>query len=322
MFMSLIICTKNRAAQLDVCLKKLAAALPPPCEMEVVLVDNGSTDATAGVIEQFAAALPFKVTRAYDDKPGLGLARNVGLAAARGEWLLFTDDDCYVETDFFRNFFDFVNLSAASDGQAKEIRYGSGPVLPFDEHHDPRIASLAVEKIKLIAAKTLMGAGAIQGANMFFHRSVFTSVGGFNARMGSGTPFACEDIEMAARASLAGFLGAQVPFFKVTHHHKRLIGSVEAQTTVESYDFGRGAYYASLMDQGIPQVWRLWEAGSQLQNMVDPKFRERLVRELEGAARYLEALPAMISPQGGKPATSPATPAPNGQAGKASSAGG
>ncbi|MGH6684274.1 MAG: glycosyltransferase family 2 protein, partial [Pseudolabrys sp.] len=95
MLMSLIICTKNRAAQLDVCLKELAAALPPPCEMEVILVDNGSTDATAGVIAQFAAASPFKVSRAYVGKPGLGLARNAGLAAAHGEWLLFTDDDCY-----------------------------------------------------------------------------------------------------------------------------------------------------------------------------------------------------------------------------------
>src|SRR5665213_4145334 len=108
MFMSLIICTKNRAAQLDVCLKELVAASAPPCEMEVILVDNGSTDATAGVIEHFAATSPFTVTRAYGDRPGLGLARNVGLAAAKGEWLLFTDDDCYVETDFFRNFFDFV----------------------------------------------------------------------------------------------------------------------------------------------------------------------------------------------------------------------
>ena len=304
MFMSLIICTKNRAEQLQVCLKELAAASVPPCEMEVILVDNGSTDASGRVIEEFAAASPFGVSCVYCENPGLGLARNVGLAAAKGEWLLFTDDDCYVEPGFFRNFFDFVNLSAASDGQAKDIRYGSGPIAPYDARHDPRIASLAVETIRVIPAKTLLGAGVVQGANMFFHRSVFNSVGRFNERMGSGTPFACEDIEMAARASLAGFIGAQVPFFKVIHHHKRLIGSAEAESTVESYDYGRGAYFASLMDRGVSQVWRMWESRCQLHSVADPKFRARLVRELEGAANYLAGLPA-VAVKNSKPAITP-----------------
>ena len=291
MFMSLIICTKDRAPQLRDCLKEVAAASPPPCEMEIVIVDNGSRDDTPSVIADFAAASALKVERVLCQTPGLGRARNAGLAVAKGEWVLFTDDDCYGETAFFENFFGFADLAAASDGQAKDIRYGGGPVQPYDGQHDPRIASLAVEKIKLIAPKTLMGPGTIQGANMFFHRSIFENVGRFNERMGSGTPFACEDIEMAARASWAGYLGAQVPFFKVVHHHKRLIGSVEAQATVEQYDFGKGAYLASLMQSGIFDIWRLWEACSPLQYMSDPKFRARLVRELEGAANYLKALP-------------------------------
>jgi hypothetical protein len=71
------------------------------------------------------------------------------------------------------------------------------------------------------------------------------------------------------------------------------------------------------MDKGIPQVWRLWESRSQLQNMADPKFRERLVREFEGAARYLETLPAILAQN--KPAVAPA---PESHTGKVKSAGG
>jgi hypothetical protein len=95
---------------------------------------------------------------------------------------------------------------------------------------------------------------------------------------------------MATRASLDGFVGALVPFFKVTHHHRRLRGSAEANATVESYDYGRGAYYASLIERGIADVWKLWEKNSEMQHFGHAKFRERLVRELEGAASYLKAM--------------------------------
>ena len=81
-----------------------------------------------------------------------------------------------------------------------------------------------------------------------------------------------------------------MPFFKVVHHHKRLIGSAEADRVVESYDYGRGAYYASLIDRGIPQAWKFWESRSEMLRGRDPLYRIRLAREFEGAARYLSAL--------------------------------
>ena len=288
--MSLIICTKDRAPQLQQCLKEIASASIPPCDFEIVLVDNGSKDSTRSVIQDFADTASLNVECVECESPGSGLAKNFGISASKGEWLLFTDDDCYVEKAYFLNFFEFVKACSTSTEATKEIRYGSGPIVLYDQQHDPRVANLTIEKIKFIPPKSLLAAGIVQGANMFFHRSVFQNVGQFNEKMGAGTPFPCEDIEMAARASLAGFLGAQVPFFKVIHHHKRLIGSAEANATVESYDYGRGAYYASLINSGFPQFWQLWESCSQLQNIKNPYFRMRLVRELEGAANYLKAL--------------------------------
>jgi glycosyltransferase involved in cell wall biosynthesis len=288
MFMSLIVCTKDRAPQLQLCLKEIAAAAPPPCAWEIVLVDNGSSDATESVIAEFAETPGLNVTRVDCAQPGLGRARNVGIAAAKGEWLLFTDDDCYIEKTFLQNFHEFAMAVGAPE--AKPIRYGAGPILLYDARHDPRIANLAIDTIRLIPPNTLVPPGAVQGANMFFHSSIFRRIGGFNDKMGSGTPFACEDIEMAARASFAGFLGAQLPFFKVVHHHKRLAGSAEANRIVDSYDYGRGAYFASLIDKGYLQVWKLWEARSQLLHDKDPLYRVQLAREFEGAAKYLNAL--------------------------------
>jgi glycosyltransferase involved in cell wall biosynthesis len=290
MFMSLIVCTKNRASQLQLCLNEIAATAIPACDLEVVLVDNGSEDSTNDVIDAFAGKSPVKVSKVFCKNPGLGRARNAGLAAAKGEWLLFTDDDCYVDKTYFTEFFGFASFTSASKSDTKDIRYGSGPIVPYDKLHHPLVASLAVHEIKLIRPKTLIGAGWVQGANMFFHRSIFQSIGPFNEKMGSGTPFACEDIEMAARASLGGFFGAQVPFFKVVHHHMRHIGTPEATSTIESYDFGRGAYYASLFDIGVPEAWKLWEACIDFKNIKNSDARQRLARELEGAAKYLASV--------------------------------
>lgn len=289
MFISLIVCTKNRTPQFKECLDRIAAASPPPCDYEMVLVDS-STDTTSTIVSDFMASVPFKAQCLRCEVPGLGLARNVGMAAATGEWFLFTDDDCYVEKNYFVNFYNFVTALADAEEPIKSIRYGCGPVALYDKDHDPRIANLAIDKLQLLAARSLLTSGTIQGANMFFHRSVFNKVGPFNDKMGAGTPFGCEDIEMAARASLGGFVGALVPYFTVTHHHMRLRGTQEANSVVTAYDYGRGAYYASLLNTGIADVWKLWAFSAQMENFQHPNFRVRLIRELEGAANYLKSL--------------------------------
>jgi glycosyltransferase involved in cell wall biosynthesis len=219
MLMSLIICTRNRAPQLKECLKEIASASIPQCDLEVVLVDNASDDSTNKIITEFMDTSSLKVTHVNCKQIGSAFARNCGISASKGKWLLFTDDDCYIENNFFRNFFDFVKNTLTSNEKLKEIKYGSGPIIPYDNQHDPRVANLAITTINLIPRNILLPAGIVQGANMFFHRSVFDRVGYFNERMGTGTPFVAADIEMATRSSLAGFLGAQVPFFKVIHHH-------------------------------------------------------------------------------------------------------
>lgn len=78
--------------------------MKPACDVELVLVDNASTDSTGEVIREFVAAASLKVVCVECKKAGLGAARNVGIAAAKGEWLLFADGDCYVEKPFFMIF--------------------------------------------------------------------------------------------------------------------------------------------------------------------------------------------------------------------------
>ena len=122
---------------------------------------------------------------------------------------------------------------------------------------------------------------------MFFAREVFLRAGLFNENMGAGTPFACEDIEMATRASLQGFSGALLPELTVLHDHGRKRGSAEAQKTREDYDYGRGAYYASFMLAGHPQIWELWARQTHGRGGSTPDIM-RLAREMDGARAYLQ----------------------------------
>ena len=95
MDISLILCTRDRAGALKGALDAVAA-LDFAGTWEVVLVDNGSSDTTKAVIEDFAKKVAFPVRYVHQPIKGLSNARNAGLAAARGAIIAFTDDDCYV----------------------------------------------------------------------------------------------------------------------------------------------------------------------------------------------------------------------------------
>ncbi len=266
---SLVVCSRNRVGQLAKMLGKLDLVDLTRSAIEVNLVDSASTDSTYELMGEFKKKNSFPVNIAKSERPGLNLARNVGIKIASGNVIVFTDDDCYIDANYF------TNLSMLWDGRS--FQYGGGQILMYDESLDPRVAWLTIERRHDIAPNTILAAGAIQGANMFFAREVFARAGLFNENMGWGTPFACGDIEMATRASMHGFRGVLLPELKILHDHGRKRGSAEADRTVEGYDFGRGAYYAALVVAG-------YRKQSELPNMA------KRPREMEGAQRYLESV--------------------------------
>jgi hypothetical protein len=162
-----------------------------------------------------------------------------------------------------------------------------GQILLFDLEDDRRIANAKISRLVTINPKTVLPTGTFQGANIFFLREVFEKAGKFRDDMGSGTPFPCEDIEFGTRASLAGFTGVFSPLVKVFHHHGRKAGSAEADETVIGYERGRGAYYGSLIIDGINDAWKLWLASSHTGGPPSPRVLERLEREFQGAAEYI-----------------------------------
>lgn len=119
---------------------------------------------------------------------------------------------------------------------------------------------------------------------MAFRRNVIERVGAFDPSLGAGTPFRCEDIDYAARASLAGFFGAHVPELVVYHHHGRKEGT-EIEELKRLNDIARGGYYVKRLREGQLSYLALWAKNTQgLGN------GRRLVHEIRGAIQYIGSL--------------------------------
>ncbi len=102
---SVIICTRNRAAQLKDTLSSLTTLnVPPGITWELLVVDNGSSDATPDVISSFQETLPIR--RLNQPIAGLSNARNAGVDAAQGKYIVWTDDDVRVDPSWLVAFLD------------------------------------------------------------------------------------------------------------------------------------------------------------------------------------------------------------------------
>lgn len=94
-FISIVIPVHNGATTIDRCLAAATSVDYP--NFEVVVVDDGSTDGTAELVRRH----PVKLVQLKPNR-GASAARNAGVAAASGEFIFFTDDDCVVQRDTLR----------------------------------------------------------------------------------------------------------------------------------------------------------------------------------------------------------------------------
>ncbi len=91
---SVVVPTRNRSGMLEELLDSLAAQSLDPGRFEVIVVDNGSTDETAALLERKQAEVPYTLRVHHQQNAGPGTARNRGWQLASAPLVAFTDDDC------------------------------------------------------------------------------------------------------------------------------------------------------------------------------------------------------------------------------------
>ena len=232
--LTLIIATRNRAASLQRALDDLLTQKSRR-HWELIVVDNGSTDQTNAVLEEFGDRFRGPFQRVFEPRPGLANAHNAGLRAASGAIIAFTDDDCYLAPGHLDAIFDCF-------AEDESIGFLGGRILLHDPT-DYRITVQESERRLVFAPSAFLRCGIIQGANFACRRTALDDAGGCDPLFGPGSYFNAEEMELLARISAKGWFGVYDPRPTVYHHHGRKTLD-EARKLMSSYDYGRGAYYA------------------------------------------------------------------------------
>jgi glycosyltransferase involved in cell wall biosynthesis len=90
---TVVVAVYNHGPRIDGLLASLHAQTLPPGALEVVLVDDGGTDGTLERLQELASTRPYLVVQSIPNSGWPGRPRNVGLDAARGEFVFFADHD-------------------------------------------------------------------------------------------------------------------------------------------------------------------------------------------------------------------------------------
>jgi len=199
---SVIVPAFNAERTIGDCLAALDAQDYPRERLEIIAVDNRSTDRTAAVMCEY----PVRVVAERRVQSSYA-ARNAGLAEARGAILCFTDADCLPDTGWVRA---LVAALADDDagGAAGRIEAAPGSTLVERFQVDERVLDAA----NAFTRPTLPFA---QTANAAYRRVVFERVGLFDPSLVSGG-----DLDLSWRMQRAGWGLAYAPGALVRHRHR------------------------------------------------------------------------------------------------------
>ncbi|MBU1863654.1 MAG: glycosyltransferase [Candidatus Omnitrophica bacterium] len=201
---SVIICTFNRRKILEEVLNHLdCQVVAPDVSFEVIIVDDGSTDTTQEFVQRIIEERAYRFDISYDntgltDTYGTSVARNKGIKKARGEYLLFLDDDTIPHTQWMD-----AHLTLLQKGEKVLtgcITYNRAQLntkLPITVDDD------AMRRLQRLSEENNLT--ELMGGNVALSRECIERAGLFDERFALGKTFGYEDIEYGHRLLIAGF---------------------------------------------------------------------------------------------------------------------
>ena len=208
---SVIICSRNRAEHLKQTLDSFkGVALPAHLDVELIVVDNGSEDATASVVHDFDI-LEVDVRYVYEGTKGLANARNTGLRESRGDIILFTDDDVRFPENWIV-------------GMVAPIQSGQADAVAGGVHIAPHLEPYCHDDSLRYASTASLNAenpDRMTGANMAFGRHVLERVPAFDPNLGAGALGTEEETLFSWQLKEASYRIASAFDVSVEHHFER-----------------------------------------------------------------------------------------------------
>ena len=153
-------------------------------QIEVICIDDGSTDNSGTIAEMYASSSWPKFRCIHTDNHGLSAARNVGINAARADWLMFVDSDDWVEPEFCEK-----PYNTAMEYDADLVVFDRRPVTDekIQDHQTKRKQDdkykKTVKKLSgntwttgIVSQETAMKSGGNIAWNKLYHRSLFETI--------------------------------------------------------------------------------------------------------------------------------------------------
>jgi len=203
---SVIVPVYNRGEAIGKCIKSLLAQEYPKKKLEIIIVDNNSTDNTSETIKKY----PVKYL--FEKEQGPSSARNKGIEHAKGEIIAFTDSDCIADKQWLRYLVEgFENKNTGGVG---------GRIIA---HKPKTLAERYLEENNVLMQQTSIR-GTIATANAAYRQDVLEKIGNFDTNLKSG-----EDADVAIRVQLEGYALNFAPKAIIQHKHRATLGALVKQ---------------------------------------------------------------------------------------------
>lgn len=199
MKVTVAICTHNRAKDTEEAIESVIIQNFDKKEIEIIVIDNRSTDNTAQVVKGLQQRHGPRVRYILEDKLGLSVARNRAIGEANGEYILFLDDDALASSHWVRHIVDVFERD-------KTIGCVGGKIDPIWETEEP---DWIPEEYRAVFTILDYSNGVMEmpspsipyGANVAFRKSVFEHIQPFREDLGRvGTNLlSSEESELIAR---------------------------------------------------------------------------------------------------------------------------
>lgn len=205
----LVIPAYNAATTLRPCLESVAAALERGHLSRIIVVDDGSTDATPDI------AAEFSVTCIRGNHAGRAGARNAGWRAATEDVIWFMDADCVAEPDALEKLLLHLHDPKVGGVGGSFTASATQPLLAGLIHEE------IIERHRAMPRRV----NFVATGNAAYRRDVLESVGGFDEAF-----LRAQDADLAYRVRAAGFQLAFAPDSRVRHAHEtRCLPYLKAQ---------------------------------------------------------------------------------------------
>jgi glycosyltransferase involved in cell wall biosynthesis len=253
--LSIVIPTFNRAATLRQSLQQLipqADALGD--DVEMIVVDDGSTDDTAKVVSSLAHEGRLSIRYVHQPNRGPAAARNLGMHTARAEHILFLGDDIFPQPGLLE-----AHLNAYAHQEPRPTFAVLGLVI-WDPSLEitPFMKWWGDQRLRFPASRKpgFTDSWRFYTCNVSAQREFLLADGGFDEEFPNA---AFEDTELAFRLSKRGLELYFEPRALAYHHHPTDIGAAyrQMETAGRSFQY----FHHKTGYPGLPRNWRLIGSG-------------------------------------------------------------